>query len=78
MTKKTDCVGKCFKETYKPIHSGMVNPTLSREMRYSLRINELSKQVGAKNWVNVNKELNAFGRWSGAPGGSGSAPKNTF
>ena len=26
----------------------------------------------------ANERLNAFGRWPGAPGGSGSAPRNTF
>lgn len=26
----------------------------------------------------ANETLNAFGRWQGAPSGSGSAPKNTF
>lgn len=30
------------------------------------------------NTVFANKTLNAYGRWEGAPGGSGAPPKNTF
>ena len=26
----------------------------------------------------ANKQLNAFGRWEGAPGGSGQPPRNSF
>ena len=80
MPNKTDCVGHCFKEVYKPFNGGIVNPTLSKELRYSMQINNLSKQVGATKWINVNKTLNAFGKWAGAPGGSGpgSTHRNTF
>ena len=28
--------------------------------------------------VFANRQLNALGRWEGAPGGSGSPPRNTF
>jgi hypothetical protein len=28
--------------------------------------------------VFANRTLNAYGRWEGAPGGSGSSPRNTF
>lgn len=28
--------------------------------------------------VFANKTLNAYGRWEGAPGGSGAPPRNTF
>lgn len=34
--------------------------------------------TNAGNTVFANQKLNAYGRWAGAPGGSGSSPVNTF
>ena len=37
-----------------------------------------ARYANAGKTVFANRSLNAYGRWEGAPGGSGSPPRNTF
>lgn len=46
---------------------------------YSTLVNTSRYQnVGKVAFKNMSQELNAFGRWQGAPGGSGKPPSNQF
>lgn len=46
---------------------------------YSTLVNTSKYQNAGKiAFVNMSQEINSFGRWQGAPGGSGKPPTNYF
>jgi hypothetical protein len=52
---------------------------VSDSFLYSTLVNNSRYQNGGKvTFQNMSKEINAFGRWPGAPGGSGRPPTNQF
>jgi hypothetical protein len=51
---------------------------MTQPFRYATMIRTSQGQSGARHLVSANKELNAFGSWSGASGGSKQPPKNRF
>ena len=46
--------------------------------RYAINIRSALGRTGSSKITYANKELNAFGRWAGVPGGSGAPPRNYF
>ena len=63
-------------------HTNNSFPNLSCYMLTSMRLRQAVEQSGSgqknQRWEQANKTLNAFGRWEGAPGGSGCVRKNKF
>ena len=51
---------------------------MTQPFRYATMIRTSQGQSGARHLVSANKELNAFGSWSGASGGSKQPLKNKF
>lgn len=77
--KQTSCCPKSsYPKSKNPsLFSGSGNnpgSLLSPGMTYARKINSKSS------WTStiVNKKLNIFGKYTGAPGGSKSAPRNNF
>ena len=61
--------------------NGNINqPTflITNSFLVSTQVQTSNYQTGVTKVKFSNKNVNAFGKWSGAPGGSGMAPKNRF
>jgi len=75
---------KCKKCPITPVfnHTASSFSNLSRYMLFSMQLRQSVEQLSSgqhnQRWEQANKTLNAFGRWEGAPGGSGCARKNKF
>ena len=66
-----DSTGRYFiTSTNTPSH-------IVQTQRYSLIISSAIPEKRRKTRI-IKKDLNAFRRWEGAPGGSGEPPRNTF
>ena len=53
-------------------------PTTPYWRSQSQNIRNSTYFTGGQSLAYVNRQLNSFGYWAGAPTGSGSPPKNTF
>jgi hypothetical protein len=59
-----------------PFGGNVVDSSITNALRYS----EIVRGQGTNNGSTrfISKDINAFGYYSGAPGGSGAPPRNTF
>lgn len=80
----TDAICGCVlskcpeKPLYKLLKTAENDPKISANMRFSQYIRAVSKQGGYSKVEYGNKVINEYGRYPGAPGGSGQPPRNRF
>ena len=60
----------------KPFGGNMVNSSNTNAMRYSQLVRGRGSNYGSSRTIFSN--INAFGYYAGAPGGSGAPPRNSF
>ena len=70
------CRNPVFSNKNSSFGGNMVDSSKTNAMRYSQIVRVYGQNNGSTRYV--NNELNAFGSYSGAPGGSRAPPKNSF
>jgi len=59
-----------------PFNGNTVDSSKTNALRYSQIVQVKGRNYGTTRYI--NNDLNAFGYYSGAPGGSGEPPRNKF
>lgn len=59
------------------LNNSLIERGLSQNMQHAVDIRTSSARHGGRVTFATMK-MNAYGRWAGAPGGSGSSPQNHF